>query len=305
MDVESCGKHVMKSMTGYGCGKASDQNSAVTVEISTVNHKGLDFRFNVPPELDVFQPLLKREIQASISRGTVHVTVNHELTADQKAASLTIDRNLVARLVQQLKALQQDFPELNGNVNVGKLLDVPGVISYNEMPLPRAQLEPLIEGAVRDAAANLDKARAEEGRALARDLACHCDRLSDLVDVMSGKQDEIVQSYRARLHERIRLLEVELTLDDERLAREVAFAAQKSDINEELVRLRSHLDRFRECLSRDGDEPPGREMFFLCQEMHREINTLGAKARDTTIANDAVEFKKEEDKLKEQVQNVE
>lgn len=292
----------MRSMTGFGRGSASRDGHRVMIDISAVNsRKQVDVRVNLAREFAFLEPDLIKAVRANLTRGSLSLTVNCELAAEYRRQRIQIDADLAAGIVRQLRQLGSEL-QIDGELRLGDLLQIPGLIAETA-PEPLPQLVETAMEALRNALAALDTMQRREGESLGRDLAARQQRLCTLLDGIRAGADQVLVQCRDRLRDRIRLLELELKLDDERLAREVAFLAERADVSEEIVRLQSHLDRVRELLA--ADDAPGRALEFLCQEMGREINTLCAKTPDTTAAAAALEFKTELGRVREQVQNIE
>ena len=292
----------MKSMTGYGRGQAESDGTAVTIEISAVNHKQRDFRVNIPPELVCAEALINSRLSATVVRGGLNVAASCHLAPQYRLQQTRLDPVLLRQIVDELRTAARENG-LTDAIAVTDLLQVPGLLEQIPGQLPVDLLCRLAAEALEQALCALDATRREEGQALQRDLQGRVDLLNTLAKQIDGRKDEAMGHYQKRLHERIKLLGVEIAFDDERLAKEVAFAAQKSDITEELVRLFSHMAQFLADLA--SEEPIGRHLQFLCQEMQREINTLTAKTSETDIAGLGLIFKTELDRVREQVCNIE
>lgn len=292
----------MNSMTGFGRGLAERQGNSVVVEIAAVNsRKQTDIRTIMPRELSALEPLLKQRVQERVSRGTFAVTLQYSLAPEQRAASLGIDAvyaTEVARRLREVAAAAGIEPHLT----LADLLLVPGVLR-DAAAVPGEGVRDLAMEALDDALDGLRNMQRLEGEELRHDLESRLATIRDSVQAIAGRADEAVLQQQKRLRERIALLGVDLPIDDERLAREVAFYAEKSDITEEVVRLRSHLDQFVDLLDQDRDV--GRELEFLCQEMNREATTLGSKTTETGTAERVISLKAELARIREQVLNVE
>jgi uncharacterized protein (TIGR00255 family) len=229
--------------------------------------------------------------------------VSYELSPEQALDRIRIEPEAVAQLAEQLR----DVARRSGMADELRLADVlaiPGVVVCEEQTAPLELLGRLATEAIREALTNLVCARRREGGVLREDLLARCAVLERIATDIEARKDEALCHYRQRLQERIGLLGIELAFDDERLAKEVAFAAQKCDITEETVRLRAHLQQFHDLVEKGGEEI-GRHLQFLCQELQREINTLNAKTSETGIANLGISFKTELERVREQICNVE
>ncbi|MCK5803908.1 MAG: YicC family protein [Lentisphaeria bacterium] len=292
----------MRSMTGFGLGTAHDDGITVTVEITAVNSKKKgDTRISLAREFSSLDPQLKTRVQKSVHRGTLNVNVQIDQSDEARGQRVCIDRDLAAGLIRELREVAQENG-IEERLSVADLLGMPGLIIENNT----ANLEiirPVALHALENALEALNSMQCTEGEALKNDLLPRCAELRRLVAVIQAGTDQALMHYRDRLMERIAVLEVKLELDDDRLAREVAFCAEKADINEETVRLQSHLDQFEAHLGEGEDI--GRSLEFLCQEMGREISTLCAKTRETSVSEAGLAFRAELARLREQTMNVE
>ncbi len=292
----------MRSMTGYGRGSATRAGNRVTIEISAVNsRKQADIRFALPRELAALEPVLRGLVQQRVHRGSLTVTLAYELAPEHRVGKVRIDEEVGAHVVAQLRELARQAG-IGDEIKAGDLLAVPGVV-VEDLDLPTDEIESLAAEAVTEALAETRRMQQTEGDALRADLEERHAELQRLVQAILERSDEAVSHYRDRLKERIEKLDVELSVDDERLAKEVAFFADKSDITEELVRLQSHLSQFKELFT--SDEPAGKAMEFLSQEMNREASTICAKTRDTKLIALGLALKNELNRVREQILNIE
>ncbi|NMA41884.1 MAG: YicC family protein [Oligosphaeraceae bacterium] len=293
----------MRSMTGYGRGFAEFKGDSASVELSAVNsRRQLEMRFILPRELSKLEPRLRRLLQERLSRGSLNVVVNYRLNPER--SSLLANLNLAA--AKEAAELLRQAARAGGlqhcEPSISDLLLMPGVLLNNESA-PYEPLQELAEKALLEAITELDAMRLKEGEHLKTDLQERGKTLQQLLEQIAAQGEEAQQRQKLRLQERIAKLGVELSLDDERLAKEVVFYAERADISEEIVRLRSHLTQFFELL--ENTDEPGRNLDFLGQEMNREINTLSAKTADLSIANLALQMKSEMGRIREQIMNVE
>ncbi len=293
----------MKSMTGFGRGHSERSGSSVTIEISTVNHRQRDLRISLPSELGSLETILRRRIEKEISRGAITLSLEYELAPELRQEQLRIDSSAAGYVLRQLQELAEQHG-LTQSLRLADILAVPGVIVVKENRVPEKLLAELADEALRKALQELLNDRQAEGEALLADLQPRHARLRELIDAIEQRKDEALILFRKRLQERIKLLGVEVDIYDDRLIKEVAFAAQKSDVTEELVRISSHLRQFAVHLHSTGDAA-GRHLQFIAQELQREINTLSAKSSETSIADMAIEFKAELERIREQLCNVE
>ena len=291
----------MKSMTGYGRGVSTlEDGTQVTVEISAVNSKKqAEIRVSLPKELYGLEPEIRAQIAKSLLRGTLNVSIAYKLSPTVLAERVPIDDEMARAVCERLRrfALANGLPA----PTIHDVLMVPGVIQVSDTTT--FILKPLIKEAVDNALKELDDMRIREGEMLKADLLAHAKVMEELTDKVIASEHDALIRYRDKLVERIAKLAVDVPVDEDRIAREVAFYADKSDINEETVRLKSHLSQFRSLL--DSDKDVGRNLDFLGQEMTRETSTLDAKTTDTQLADMALTLKIELSKIKEQIMNVE
>jgi uncharacterized protein (TIGR00255 family) len=292
----------MNSMTGFGRSLAEQDGNTVVIEVAAVNsRKQTDIRVIIPRELSALEPLLKQRVLERVSRGTFTVTLQYSLAPAQRAASLGIDTAYAIEVARRLREVAS-AAGIEPRLTLADLLLVPGVLR-DAAAVPGEGVRELAFEALDDALDGMRNMQRVEGEKLRHDLENRLAAIGDRVQSIAVRADEALVHQQKRLHERIALLGVDLPLDDERLAREVAFYAEKSDITEEVVRLRSHLDQFTDLLDEDRDV--GRELEFLCQEMNREATTVGSKTTETGIAELVISLKAELARIREQVLNVE
>ena len=296
---------MIRSMTGFGCASFQVGGIAFEVEVRSVNHRHLDLRVRLPRPLSVLEPAVRERAQSRISRGKVDVGVS----VPEGAVSLQrigIDRDAV-REYARIAAELQESEGLAGPLSVDALLGLPGVARFAERELPPEDLEAGLLDAVGRAADALDEMRVGEGAALERDLLARLETVARLSHSIEARAGEVRDAARERLRKRAEQLKLETgILDEARLHQEIVIAAERLDITEEIVRLRSHADQFREIVATAGcGRPVGRRLDFLLQEFAREANTIGAKGSDSPVAHWVVELKTEIERMREQVQNVE
>jgi uncharacterized protein (TIGR00255 family) len=291
-------------MTGFGRSTREVEGLALEVELRSVNHRHLDLRLRLPRALADREATLKKRLKEVLSRGKVDANVT--LTASASASRLEIDEAIAAQYVEASRRLQTRHG-LDEGLDVAGLLALPGVTQVVETEVDPAHLLAPLDEAVDEALAALTTMRANEGQALEGELEGRLARIEQLADAFEKRSDEVVRVARQRLEKRAEQIRREVgLLDEARLHQEVVIAADRLDITEELVRLRSHVEQFREALAGAGvGRPVGRRLDFLLQELGREANTVGSKANDAPLAQDVVELKTELERIREQVQNIE
>lgn len=292
---------MIKSMTGFGRASLSVDGRELTVELKAVNHRFLDLSFRFPRTLGFLEDTVRAELSRLVSRGHIDAYAYYRNTRSD-AKSITIDKALVSAYLAASNELAEDFA-LENDLTVSKLLRISDLVSINDADDDTEALKSLMIEAVRTACDELIKMRAVEGERIKCDLESRIAVLSDIRQSISERAPLVVEAYRAKLNARIEALLSETEVDRARLATEIALFADKASIDEELVRLESHFKGALELLA--SDEPVGRKLDFLVQEMNREFNTIGSKANDQQIAALVIDGKAEIEKLREQVQNLE
>jgi uncharacterized protein (TIGR00255 family) len=292
----------MKSMTGYGKAMVAGDDFSVSVDLKTVNNRFLDIHLRVGADVASLEPSIKKRITSRLTRGRVDVTISLERTAQMV---YELNRPLIAGYVNALKQLQQDF-QIAGELDINVLARIPGALQPARNGIDE-RIVTALEAAVDQALDELEKMRVQEGEALRTELRERVKKIETLVPVIEASAAGLAEAYRVRLQKRIGELlnrggQV-VEIDPARLAQEVAYLADRSDVSEEMVRLRSHLTQFQEALDAPGEA--GKMLDFLLQELNREANTTLSKSTDLAIKEAGLAIKAEVEKLREQVQNVE
>ena len=295
---------MIHSMTGFGRATREAAGLGLEVEARSVNHRHLDLRIRLPQVFADQDRRLKKRVQGELSRGKVDITVS--LVMPSSEATLEIDESIAAQYVDAANRLRERHG-LSDELAVSSLLSMPGVTRLVETELDPASLIEALDEAIDEAVAALVAMRVAEGEALATEFEGRLAHVVDLSMRFEARSQEVVDVAKQRLQKRAEQIKREVGLvDDARLHQEIVIAADRLDITEELVRLRSHVEQFRETMaSADADTPVGRRLDFLLQELGREANTVGSKASDAPLAQDVVELKTELERIREQVQNVE
>jgi uncharacterized protein (TIGR00255 family) len=293
----------MKSMTGFGRGAATGENFSVAVDLKTVNNRFLDVHLRLGVELSSLEAIVKRRIGARLSRGRVDASIVFERTGE---VAYELNRPLIAGYITALRAMQQEF-EIAGEPDINVLARLPGAMQPVRDGIDERMIEG-VERAIDEALDELEQMRLREGEALGAEMHARLDEIARHVPVIEAAAGMLVEAYRTRLQKRINDLVARngqqgIELDPGRLAQEVAYLADRSDISEEIARLKSHLAQFRETLDTDGET--GKRLDFLLQELNREANTVLSKSTEMVIKEAALAIKAEVEKLREQVQNVE
>lgn len=293
---------MIKSMTGFGRGEFSSDGFQVTVEIKTLNSRYLDISTRMPQSIQEHEFDIKEEIQKKMSRGKAHVSINVEKT-DQLSPDITYNEGLI-------KAYSEMLQKVKSLAGIDAPIQIDDLLRFDDIFESQEKDEEDIENIWKCTQEALDKSlsllnqmRIQEGEELGNDLTELINGISDIVETVKGLSDDRAPEVREKLQMRISNLIDDEKIDPERLEMEVAILVDKMDINEEIIRLQSHLKFFLEAL--DNNEPVGRRLNFLSQEINRELNTIGAKSNDSTIAHHIVLGKEKLEKIREQVQNIE
>lgn len=289
----------MRSMTGYGRATAAIDGFSITVQVSSVNRKSLDLTIGAPPEWESLEPAIGERVRKFASRGKVHVDI--EATGDT-ASSINWDEAAAAAALERLQAFAarqgvafQPTPELLWQIANSQ---------RTKGGLPAAETaSAIVLETLTEALRSFSAMRAKEGEALFVDFIKRAELLHRHVEAIAARAPQVPANYREQLLKRLRDAGLELDLNDERVLREIALFADRADVTEEITRLRSHFEQFAALLKSEGEI--GRKAEFLLQEIGREVNTIGSKANDLTIARAVIELKNELERVREQMANVE
>lgn len=292
---------MIKSMTGFGRCEITENNRKFTVEMKSVNHRYLDVNIKMPKKLNFFESAIRAELKNYISRGKVDLFITYEDYTENNA-SIRYNRELAAEYMKYLRQMQEDFG-LDDDIRVSTLSRYPEVFSMEEQNIDEEELWKELQKAIKGAAEGFVRTRIAEGEHLKEDLIDKLDGMLKLVDFISERSPRIVQEYRQKLEDKVRDLLGDVQVDENRLLTEVTIFADKVCVDEELVRLRSHIETTKKTLQEGGSI--GRKLDFIAQEMNREANTTLSKSNDLEISNCAIELKTEIEKVREQIQNIE
>lgn len=291
---------MIKSMTGYGQGVAAGDNYKVVVDMRSVNNRNLDIHWRAPQDLAALEIPLKKQVQAALARGRVDVTINFTQTQD---SAWEINRPLLRGYLDALRTMRDEF-DLSGEADLATIAKLPNVL------LPATEGKKLSDEAVQGVEAALTQAltalvamRAVEGRELQKELLARVERIATNLTIIEENSGAITEAIRDKITKRLAELIENVAIDEARLAQEVAYLAERSDITEEIARLKSHLAQLRELLNSGGEI--GKKLDFLLQETNREANTILSKSSELEICDAAIEIKTEVEKLREQANNVE
>ncbi|UCG14214.1 MAG: YicC family protein [Deltaproteobacteria bacterium] len=292
---------MLQSMTAFGRGEALDEGYRFTVELRSLNNRFCDIRVKLPRKYSEFEEDIKKRLSPQFSRGRIEVNVLADESLE-KVRHLSMDMELARTYKKLLCELQEEL-DLEGSLRLESLLVFRDIFAFQEDQQSREQAWQVLQAALDQAVADCLRMRAEEGVAIESDFMARLGELKVLTKEIESRAPHVVLEARDRLQKRIEDLVGDVELDEARLAQEVAFIAEKNDITEELIRLGSHIEQFRDLLGASG--PRGRQLEFLLQELHRETNTIGSKTNDLAIAQAVIQIKTELERLREQLQNVE
>ncbi len=288
-------------MTGFGRGEAQQHGTTWIVECSSVNRKQFEASIHLPRDLADLETAIRNVLVTQVSRGRIHVLVKSD-ESHRTAAAPRVDVTLATQYADALRRVAAEVG-LSSEISLGELSRMPGVIVVDQEKVEAEAAWPGIEKALGAALTQLIGMRETEGEHLQLDIETRLQKVSDYLVQIQSLAPEVAIHHRQALFERLKQAGLPLPLDDERLLKEVALFADRTDISEELSRAHSHLKQFRTYLA--ATEPAGRSLDFLVQEFFREFNTMGSKANNADIAHCVVAAKTELEKIREQIQNVE
>ncbi len=292
----------MKSMTGFGRGETLGEDFNVSVELKTVNNRFLDVNLRLGSELQPLESELKNLISKRLSRGRVDVFINYEKTSD---VTYELNKPLISGYITALKEMKQEF-ELDGEPDMNYIARLPNALQTKKDDLSD-DFTNGVKTAVSDALDSLEKMREVEGESMKNDLVALLKSIESQLPVIEKEVETVSEEYFERLKKKIEELlsksDSQIEIDQARLAQEVAYIADKSDISEEIIRLKSHIEQFNSIM--EENEVVGKKLDFLTQEFNREANTIASKTQNLTIKEAALIIKAEIEKIREQVQNVE
>lgn len=292
---------MIKSMTGFGRCEVSEGDRKITVEMKSVNHRYLDVSMKMPKKLNFFDSSIRAILKKYIQRGKVDVYISYEDLSEGNA-SLAYHPGIAAQYVEYFRRMEEQFG-LTNDIQVSVLARCPEVLVMEEQQEDEKEIWHLLEQAVHGACEKFVEARVHEGEALKDDLMQKLDEILETVAFVEERFPQILSEYREKLRAKVRELFADAQIDENRLATEVTIFADKICVDEEIVRLRSHVEAVKAALETGGSI--GRKLDFIAQEMNREANTILSKANDLEISARAIELKNEIEKVREQIQNIE
>ena len=292
---------MIKSMTGFGRFESVTESCKISVEIKAVNHRYLDLGIKMPKKFNFFESAMRGLLKDYIQRGKVDVFVTYEDYTDEKV-SLKYNRSLAAEYMESFKKMAEQFG-LENDVKVSMLARCPEVLTMEQAPEDEDQMWALLADALKHAAENFVDTRIREGENLKNDLIGKLDNMLSLVDFIETRSPKVLEEYRKKLEDKVKDMLQSSTIDESRILTEVTIFADKICVDEETVRLRSHIEGMKKELLKGG--AIGRKLDFIAQEMNRESNTILSKSNDMEISDQAIILKTEIEKVREQIQNIE
>lgn len=295
------GQQMIKSMTGFGRCEQAEGDRKFTVELKSVNHRYLDVNIKMPKKLNFFESSIRNLLKEYIQRGKVDVFITYEDFTENNV-SVKYNKDIASEYMKYLTQMAEDFG-LDNDIRVSTLSRYPEVLSMEEVNIDEEQIWKLLEKTIRQAAQQFVESRVKEGENLRDDLISKLDGMLVHVDYIQQRSPEIVEEYKAKVYDKVKELLSDAQAEDNRILMEVTLFADKICVDEEIVRLRSHIETTRQTLIAGGSI--GRKLDFIAQEMNREANTTLSKANNLDISNHAIELKTEIEKIREQIQNIE
>lgn len=292
---------MIKSMTGFGRCEVQEADRKITVEMKSVNHRYLDVNMKMPKKLNFFEAAIRSELKNYIQRGKIDIFITYE-DFTENSGCVKYNKDIAAEYMMYLQEMAKDF-SLDNDIRVSTLSRYPEVLTMEEQNIDEEKLWQLLGQAIKGAAEGFVATRIKEGENLREDLLGKLDGMLEHVTFITERSPQIITEYKQKLEEKIKELLEDTKVDENRLLMEVTIFADKVCVDEELVRLRSHIETTRETLISGGSI--GRKLDFIAQEMNREANTILSKANDLEISSRAIELKTEIEKVREQIQNIE
>ena len=292
---------MLKSMTGFGRSEIANERQKITVEMKAVNHRYCDINVKMPKKLSIFEAAIRNLLKKYIQRGKVDVVITYEDYTENNMV-LKYNEELAAEYVRVLQQMSDQFG-IENDVRVSALSRYPDVLTLEEQSIDADELWSVLEEALHKASEQFVETRLAEGENLKNDLIGKLDGMLEDVDFIEARSPEILAEHRQRLEAKVKELLGDSTIDESRIVTETTIFADKICVDEEIVRLRSHITSTRNALLEGGSI--GRKLDFIAQEMNREANTILSKANDLEVANRAINLKTEIEKVREQIQNIE
>ena len=292
---------MIKSMTGFGRCEVTEGNRKFTVEMKSVNHRYLDVNIKMPKKLSIFESSIRNELKKYIQRGKIDMFITYEDFSENNVC-IKYNKDIAAEYMKYLKEMSEQFG-LDNDIRVSTLSRYPEVFSMEEQTTDEEEIWKILVKAIDGASEGFVQTRITEGQNLADDLIGKLNGMLQHISYIEERSPQIVSEYKKKLEEKVKELLDDVAVDESRLLTEVTIFADKVCVDEEIVRLKSHIETTRNTLIEGGSI--GRKLDFIAQEMNREANTILSKANDLDISNRAIELKTEIEKVREQIQNIE
>lgn len=292
---------MMKSMTGFGRCEVQEAERKITVEMKSVNHRYLDINIKMPKKLNFFETSIRNELKKYIQRGKVDLFIAYEDYTETNVC-VKYNKELAGEYMDYLNQMAEDF-SLENDVKISGLSKYPEVFTMEEQGIDEERLWQLLDKAIKGAAEGFVETRIKEGEHLRKDLLEKLDGMLEHIIYITERSPQIIVEYRKKLEDKVKELLGDAQVDENRLLMEVTIFADRVCVDEELVRLKSHIETTKDTLLLGGSI--GRKLDFIAQEMNREANTILSKSNDLEISNRAIELKTEIEKVREQIQNIE
>jgi uncharacterized protein (TIGR00255 family) len=292
---------MIRSMTGFGRGNSEKDGKSFTIEIKSVNHRYFETNIRMPRVLIAFEDKIRKIIGEKVKRGKLDVFVTQG-SYDKEDVEACLNEKLAQSYINCFQILKERYG-LDGDISVDTIARLPEVITLKQKEEDVSETFEQIEESLTKALEALLFMREKEGEKLLADVMCKCNLINNLVESVKERAPLVVGEYKVKLTQRLNALNKEVEFDENRVSMEIAIFADKVGIDEEIVRLNSHIEQMRETLI--IDEPIGRKLDFIIQEMNRETNTIASKANDLEILNTVISMKSEIEKIREQIQNIE
>ena len=293
---------MIRSMTGYGKQSLNVDGREYQIEIKSVNHRYLDINIKIPKTLNYLEEIVKQEISKKIKRGKVDVFITYENNS-KEGRNITINKELAKLYIEQLKELAEE-EKISSNIEVMEIAKFPDILTIKADEEDEKIKQEIIQ-VTTEATNKIVEMKAIEGEKIAQDLLQRISKIENKIMEISSKSTGLIEEYVVKLEKRIKEILKTEDVDKSRLAQEVVIYADKCSIEEEITRLKSHIFQFRNLITSNNEEPKGKKIDFLIQEMNRETNTIGSKANNLEIVNGVIEIKTQLEDIREQVQNIE
>lgn len=292
---------MIRSMTGFGRSESVTADYKLVVEMKAVNHRYSEFGIKMPKKLNFFEAGIRSILKEYIYRGKVDVFITYE---NYRESDVCIQYNseVAQAYMTYLRQMEQEF-HIRDDISASKLAELPDVLTREEKPMNEEEIWTILEHGIREAARQFVEARSREGENLRQDMLDKLDAMLGMVDEIERISPQLIQEYREKLETKVQELLAGSTIDEARIATEVVLYADKICVDEEVVRLRSHITGVKKILEEGGSV--GRKLDFIAQEMNREANTILSKANSLDVSNTAIDLKTEIEKVREQIQNIE